>query len=408
VRASTHPTETFPNRNWIALANTRGMRGQSAFMRLIYFSPIAASDYAQRPHFTVQAWLELGAESVLWVNPYPCRLPRWSDLRRFRESSVQSASLDARISVLDVPALPIEPLPAGPWLNRRLLWRGVWQKLTDFAGGSQTTIVGVGRPGALALAALRDVPHQASFYDAMDNFPEFHRGLSRRATQYYEDAVAAKVDVVLASSSYLAAKFINRGLSVKKVLNGYPMATLPPWQPVIGRDVVLGYLGCLGSWFDWPLVVQLARRLPNARLELVGPQRVTPPRELPANIHLFPPCKQSEASSHLARFSAGLIPFRNNTLTSGVDPIKYYEYRAAGLPVLSTSFGEMALRTEKDGVYFLDQTDDLSSLVNKTLEHRDDRSAVARFRSDHDWSKRFITASPFGDLLNAFVRRQAA
>jgi glycosyltransferase involved in cell wall biosynthesis len=377
-------------------------------MRLIYFSPIPASAYAQRPHFTVQAWLELGADSVLWVNPYPCRLPRWNDFKLVRGLNVQGTSLDDRISVLHVPALPIEPLPGGPWLNRRLCWRGVWQKLMDFADDPQKTIIGIGRPGALAHAALGELSHHASFYDAMDNFPAFHRGLSRQSIQYYEDAIASKVDLVLASSSYLADKFINRGLNVKKVLNAYRMATLPPWQPVTSRDVVLGYLGCLGSWFDWPLVIQLARRLPQARLELIGPLHISPPGNLPSNIHLYPACKQSEASDHLARFSAGLIPFRNNTLTAGVDPIKYYEYRAAGLPVLSTSFGEMALRKAEDGVYFLDKTNNLSSLVNMALRHRDDQTTMARFRCDHDWSERFISATPFDNLLNPITRQQAA
>ncbi len=117
---------------------------------------------------------------------------------------------------------------------------------------------------------------------------------------------------------------------------------------------VLGYLGCIGHWFDWPLVVRLAEALPQARIELVGPCAVGPPRRLPANVRLLPACKQAEAAEHLARFSAGLIPFRSNALTAGVDPIKYYEYRAAGLPVLSTRFGEMALRGGSDGVYFLD------------------------------------------------------
>jgi len=377
-------------------------------MRLIYFSPISASAYAQRSHFTVQSWLELGAESVLWVNPYPCRLPRWNDFKRIRRLDAQGMPLDARISVLDVPALPIEPLPGGPWLNRRLLWRGAWKQLMHFAADSQTTILGIGRPGALALAALRELPHRASFYDAMDNFPEFHRGLSRQAAHYYEDAVAAKVDLVLASSSYLAAKFINHGLNVRKVLNAYPMETLPPWQPDANHNAVLGYLGCIGSWFDWPLVMQLARQMPQASLELIGPRHVSVPSGLPANIRLFPPCKQSEASRHLARFSAGLIPFKNNALTAGVDPSKNYEYRAAGLPVLSTSFGEMALRTEEDGVYFLDQTNDLSSLVNKALRRRDDQTAVAQFRRDHDWRERFITALPFDDLVNPYANQRAA
>jgi len=354
-------------------------------MRLIYFSPVSARSYAQRPHFTVQALLELGIQSVLWVNPYPCRLPRWNDFKRDQRLNVQGTPLDSRISVLDVPALPIEPLPGGPWINRNLLWRGVWHKLMDFAGGAKTTIIGVGRPGALMLQALRQLPHKASFFEAMDNFPQFHRGLSRKSVRYYEDAVAAEADLVVASSSYLAAKFANRGLNVKKVLNGYAMQSLQSWQPVVKQDMVLGFLGCFGRWFDWPLVARIARQLPQARLELVGPQHVSPPSGLPSNIHLFPPCKQSDAWKHLSRFSAGLIPFLSNALTAGFDPIKYYEYRAAGLPVLSTSFGEMALRKAEDSVYFLDRTNDLPSLVNKAIRHCDDRTTMARFRRDHDW-----------------------
>lgn len=388
--------------------NTPEINKELGIMRLIYFSPISAGAYAQRPHFTVQAWLELGADSILWVDPYPCRLPRWNDFRRIRGLDVQNTSCDNRVKTLRVPALPIEPLPGGPWINRRLLWRGVWKELLDFAADPQTTVIGVGRPCALSLAALRELPHQASFYDAMDDFPEFHRGLSRRATQFYEDAIASEVDLLLASSGYLAAKYASRGLIVKKVSNAYNMATLPPWRPFDRKNIVLGYLGCFGAWFDWPAVIRLASAIPQARLELIGPQYVPPPSTLPANIRVFPPCKQEDASRHLARFSAGLIPFKDNSLTAGVDPIKYYEYRAAGLPVLSTSFGEMASRNKEDGVYFLDRTDDLASLVNEALGRRDDWTTVAQFRRDHDWKKRFITASPFDCLFDNITLCRAA
>ncbi len=110
----------------------------------------------------------------------------------------------------------------------------------------------------------------------------------------------------------------------------------------------------------------------------------------------------------MARFSAGLIPFRNNSLTAGVDPIKYYEYRAAGLPVLTTSFGEMALRKSEDGVFFLDQARDLPSLVMSALGHRENRTTLARFRREHDWRERLVRASPFNSLLNTFTGQGAA
>jgi hypothetical protein len=348
-----------------------------------------------------RAWLELGAESVLWVNPYPCRLPRLSDLKRTRGLESQNTQLDPRISILDVPAIPIEPLPGGAWLNRTLLWRDAWDKLADFADKSENTVIGIGRPGALALMALRQLPHKAGFFDAMDNFPQFHHGLSRRSMKYYEDAVAAEVDMVVASSCYLAEKFVNRGLFVKKTLNAYDMASLPPWRPTLKRELVLGFVGCFGRWFDWPLVAKLAEQLPQARFELVGPKYVVPPNRLPSNIRFFPPCKQSEAWKHLSRFSAGLIPFIRNELTDAFDPVKYYEYRAAGLPVLCTAFGEMKFRTEKEHVYFLDRAGDMTPVVHKAVEHRDDEASVAVFRSENDWKERLIASSPFASILFA-------
>jgi capsule polysaccharide modification protein KpsS len=39
----------------------------------------------------------------------------------------------------------------------------------------------VGRPSSLALEALRTLGRVWSFYDAMDDFPEFYRGLARQA-----------------------------------------------------------------------------------------------------------------------------------------------------------------------------------------------------------------------------------
>jgi hypothetical protein len=392
-------------------------------MRLLYFSPVPAASYAQRPHFMVRAWLDWGVESALWVNPYPCRLPQWQDLRRLGRPLDRSTPADCRVRVLDVPALPIEPLPLGPWLNRRLLWRKAWQAIERYAGGGPL-VLGIGRPCALALAALTELQPSASFFDAMDNFPEFHGGLSRRAMRRHEDAVAARAGLVLASSTFLAEKFARHGLRVEKVLNacdandecGMMNDECPAGcnRPIhhssfcVHHSPVLGYVGCIGRWFDWPLVVRLAEALPEAGIELVGPCAVGPPERLPANVRLLPACPQRQAAGHLARFSAGLIPFRRTALTDGVDPIKYYEYRAAGLPVLSTSFGEMALRGRDDGVYFLDRGGDLAGAVAAALGHRRDAAQAAAFRHDNNWTSRFSRSDGLRSLWPALRIRRAA
>ena len=395
-------------------------------MRLLYFSPVHADSYAQRPHFMVRALLDWGIESVLWVNPYPCRLPRWEDLRRAAGCCEQGTRLDPRIHVLNVPALPVEPLPLGAWLNHRLLGRDAWRRIEQFAGGRDDLLIGIGRPCALALAAIRRLHPAVSFYDAMDNFPEFHRGLSRRSMRRHEDAIAAKVDLVVTSSTFLADKFIARGLRAEKVLNACEETdrqgdretserrrfSQPPSLPVSPSSRLavptLGYIGCIGRWFDWPLVVRLAEAMPQVRIELVGPCAVAPPRRLPANVTLLPACDRSEAGKHLARFSAGLIPFCHNALTAGVDPIKYYDYRAAGLPVLSTRFGEMTLRGSDDGVYFLDGAGGLTEAVAAALAHRCDPVEISRFRRNNNWTARFRRSDGLRSLLPTLRIRRAA
>lgn len=386
----------------------------NAPMRLLYFSPVYASSYAQRPHFMVRAWLESGVESVLWVNPYPCRLPRWQDLCRSRSLDDQGTPLDPRIRVLNVPALPIEPLPLGGWMNRQWSWKNPWRELEEFAAAGPT-VFGIGRPSGLALAALRELQPTASFFDAMDNFPEFHRGLSRCAMRRHEDAIADSVDLIVASSAFLAEKFIRRGLRVEKVLNagefgrerdGDDSSFLASRSSVNGP--VLGYLGCLGRWFDWPLVIELAKAVRHSRIELVGPCVVPPPANLPPNVRLLPACKQTKVAGHLARFSVGLIPFRNNPLTIGVDPIKFYEYRAAGLPVLSTRFGEMAFRGRDDGVYFIDPGADLAVVVRTALGHHLDAAEIEEFSRDNDWRARFRQTTLLRSLMAAPSRRRAA
>ncbi len=271
-------------------------------MRLLYFSPVPADSYAQRPHFMARAWLDWGAESVLWVNPYPCRLPRWRDFvariersklhrengSKAKKTKVGSVSidppfdsgLDARVRVIAAPALPVEPLPGGAWWNRRFLWRGAWREIEQFAM-TDTLVIGIGRPCALALEAIRRLVPAASFYDAMDNFPEFYGGLSRRALRRREDAIAAEVDLVVASSSFLAEKFARRGLRVETIFNACEgTSTLQISQTPRPAIPVLGYVGCIGDWFDWPLVARLAEALPEARIELIGPC-AAPPRRTP-------------------------------------------------------------------------------------------------------------------------------
>jgi hypothetical protein len=107
------------------------------------------------------------------------------------------------------------------------------------------------------------------------------------------------------------------------------------------------------------------------------------------NVHCLPPVPQHQVYQTMARFDVGLIPFANNDVTAYVDPVKYYEYRALGLPVLSTRFGEMTHRGAADGVYFWDQLTSGELGIAALNPSQCSEHVVQTFCDHNTWAQRF-------------------
>jgi glycosyltransferase involved in cell wall biosynthesis len=359
--------------------------------RLIYFSSVPYASYAQRPHFLVAAFLDEGFDSVLWVDPYPTRFLALADFARLgqRTEEADSTARHPRIHVVRPTALPIEPLPMSGCLNHLIAWRPIRAQLLDYARGARHCVLAVGRPSKLAEWALKHVPHSRSFVDVLDNFPAFYRGVSRVSMMARLRAVCERVTDVYCSSSAIAADVSRIRSDAFVVLNGYSTDALPEPSPADRRRYI-GYVGSIATWFDWPLVCSLASALPDVTVRLIGPEFVPRPANLPTNIEFLGERPQGEIADFVREFAVGLIPFRINDLTSGVDPIKFYEYRSMGVPVWTTTFGEMMRRGDADGVSHITSRTEWRRLW------RDVRAAavpgfdeIASFRTTVSWEQRF-------------------
>ncbi|MCM2459940.1 glycosyltransferase family 1 protein [Pseudomonas sp. CG7] len=359
-------------------------------MRMIYLSPLPWASFSQRPHHFVDWYHHQTGAPVLWIDPYPTRLPTLNDFRgKPPVADQQSASAPPWLQVRKPRSLPIEPLPGSAMLLKRL-WRDLFKEAVAFAAQGPCMIC-VGKPSELALQLLALIPQSSTVYDAMDDFPAFYRGLSRRSMERRQAQLIRRVGTVLASSNPLRDKLLGMTDQVALALNACDLHGLMPVErlDLSAKQQVLGYVGTLGRWFDWDLVIALARANPGNLVRLIGPVFTPPPCALPANIELLPECSHASAIAAMARFSVGLIPFKRNRLTASVDPIKYYEYRALGLPVIATRFGEMALRDREPSVWIVEEGTDLRKTVVEALASQSDCSAVQQFRDAHRWAQRF-------------------
>jgi hypothetical protein len=358
-------------------------------MRLVYLSPVPWKSFAQRPHKFVEWFHANTKEKVLWINPYPTRLPEFGDFCRRKPDSFAHAKTPDWLQVVQPRALPVEPLPGLGAVNQAF-WKPVFAEIGSFVGQRHVCLLGIGKPSGLAVQVLRTFPDLGAFYDAMDDFPAFYSGLSRWRMECNEKICAQSADRILVSSTALQRKYSVFQNKIVAIFNGCDVSSLPSASALIKpvNPPVIGYVGTIGKWFDWDIVCEIARLQKSSVIRLIGPIFESPQVCLPSNIELLPACEHAIAIKNMQTFSAGLIPFKQTKLTASVDPVKYYEYRALGLPVISTAFGEMAFREGKPGVFLAGESD-LDSLVSTALSYKSTLHEIMQFRGDNDWNMRF-------------------
>jgi hypothetical protein len=362
-------------------------------MKILYLSPVTWSSFEQRPHKFV-TWLHLkyGVE-VIWLEPYLTRFPRASDVGAYlkRPDRVQKITPDW-IQIISMQEFPIEPMPLSIWVQR-LRWRNNIRLIERQFDGQQVAPVVVGKPSNLALILVKSISNSVLTYDAMDDFPEFQKGMSKWKTTNVEISIAKECEGVIVSAPSLKEKFRKINVEAFLVPNALDAkifrATAVFEKLSLGRRQ-LGYVGTIGRWFDWGMVKSLARGLPNWDVVLRGPLYSKPPANLPSNVRIEPACTQLEAMKFMQQMDAGLINFRASLkLCDSVDPIKYYEYRAFGLPIISSKFGTMVGKNDSE-VLLLDVNEyDEPDRFVPWLEAHEAQGPNFQFAEENDWNAKF-------------------
>lgn len=366
-------------------------------MSLIYLSPVPWASFSQRPHKFVAWFYERTGRRVFWVEPYAVRFPRWSDLQRVTAAKAHEQEAPPPwLCVLKSTALPIEPLPGSGAVNA-MFWTPLVRQLQARTSGQETLLV-AGKPCVLALHLLDALRPSRSVYDAMDDFPAFHTGIARTAMVRREALLVKRVDELWVSSTVLKQRWSRDGRNMRFVPNALDGEALPSPRSsqTEGVPKVFGYVGTIAAWFDWQWVITLARLRSTDIVRLIGPVFGAVPANLPSNIELLPACHHRAALEAMREFDVGLIPFKKTELTASVDPIKYYEYRAMGLPILSTDFGEMTFRSGEVGVFICKNILDISHAASIATHFFMASEVSAEFSRLNTWPARFDSIGTLG------------
>jgi NAD(P)-dependent dehydrogenase (short-subunit alcohol dehydrogenase family) len=230
----------------------------------------------------------------------------------------------------------------------------LWPRLTLPPLASRLRRRGFGSPDLLVLdgavqAGLAESLAPRHLVVRMFDHPEGRAGLPE-ALRQRERVLIARADLVAVTAPGLAPVAEAAGARrIHLFENGVDPAAFegPLPEPAdltgIPRPRAV-YAGAIEPWVDQRLVDTVARLCPDISFVWIGPQRSAPPDPDAPNVHRLGPKPYEALPACLVHCDVGLIPFDragHAALVDTVNPLKLYDYAAAGLPVVATPWPEL-------------------------------------------------------------------
>lgn len=144
---------------------------------------------------------------------------------------------------------------------------------------------------------------------------------------------------------------------------------------------IIGYTGNIESRIDYQLLKAIIEYHPDKFIAMIGP--VTTPEHKTIGLTEYPNVimtgskKIDQLPAYLQYFDCALIPFKKNTLTRSIYPLKINEYLAAGRPVVATDFSE-DIQSFQDVIYIGRDMGEFVQLIDQAIQENNPARVRAR------------------------------
>lgn len=238
-------------------------------------------------------------------------------------------------------------------------------------------------------------------YDCVDNWPDFLDGKRSQEIREKEIHLLSRVDLVIVTSRALQKRMQKHTENVHLVPNGVEVEhfsstildDLPIPADIQGlQKPLIGYVGTVAIWLDFDLILYAAQKRENYNFVFVGPLGGinTAKYNHIKNLYFLNSRPYQVLPNYIKHMDVMILPFKVNELTESVDPIKAYEYLAAGKQVVATDMPELykfenLVRIAESKYKFVDLLDESLHEI-KSGKH----NPQIRFEriQDHTWTKR--------------------
>jgi glycosyltransferase involved in cell wall biosynthesis len=145
---------------------------------------------------------------------------------------------------------------------------------------------------------------------------------------------------------------------------------------------IIGFYGYLERRFDFSLLGAVARLKPSFSFVLIGP---ADPDYIPKdifsipNIHFIQKQPFSRLPEFLKGFDVAMIPYKVDSISNTIYPLKLFEYLSGGKPVVCTSFNTEVIDITKGVSYIADTPGDFADAIDLALASNNEDNFQLRF-----------------------------
>lgn len=237
----------------------------------------------------------------------------------------------------------------------------------------------------LFVPLVRKLSASALVFDAQDNLLKhpLYQDVPNLADYY--GFCQQNADLIYANSEETTKWLAEKRPDATYISNGVDVARFRHGEFLVPKDVarlprpIVGYAGKLQELLDVELLITVAKEMPEVSFVFIG-QQLNPkwvePMWRHQNIHYLGDKHYDLLPSYLHSFDICMIP-ANIKRQHGGDPIKFYEYLAAGKPIVTTNIGGVSAFRELPQVQVVKDAQEFAKAVKDFL--KDDRKGLVQY-----------------------------
>lgn len=237
---------------------------------------------------------------------------------------------------------------------------------------------------------IEALPFQSLIYDCID----LHEGFTNRNCEHLENLenrLAEKADHVVVTSTDLKHR-IKASPPPIIIRNGCEFERFSsPRKKEIRDHITIGYVGAVSSWFDLDMLYHAATARPDFQFDIYGAiEDGILLQNVPRNVTFHGEVAYDDVPLIMSTFDVAIIPFKITALTKAVNPVKIYEYAAAGKTIISTALPEVELIKSID-LFIARSNEEFLDCLDQSIKKPVNIESIKRQRvwaQEQDWSNR--------------------